>query len=67
MPSQPIGLQVNPSKGRQQPSRLNYKKTVHTAHTGVQLECPAQVTGEAVPLGPAGHLLHKGTLPVREM
>jgi chromosome segregation ATPase len=39
---------------------------VHTAHKGVHQECPPQVTGEAEPLGPIGHLAHKATLSIQE-
>ena len=35
---------------------------MHTAHKGLHQECPPQVTGEAEPLGPIGHLPHKATL-----
>nr|KAF6341530.1 hypothetical protein mMyoMyo1_011946 [Myotis myotis] len=48
-----------------QQSRHNYNKTVHKAHKGVHQECPPQVTGEAEPLGPTGHLAHKTTLPTQ--
>ena len=61
--SLPIDLGVNPSQWGQLHSRFNYNRTVRTAHTGAHLERPAQVTGEAVPLGPTGHLLHKAILP----
>ena len=58
----PGGCQSLPVTCRQQ-SRLNYNGTVHTAHTGVAPEHPPWVTGEAAPLGPTGHLLHKASLP----
>ena len=37
---------------------------MHTGHTGAHPECPAQVAGEAEPLGPTGLLLHKAILPI---
>ena len=42
---------------RRQQSSLSYSMRVHAAHTAAHLECPGQVTGEAVPLGLPGHLL----------
>ena len=47
----------------QQQSRLNYNRRVCLAHTKGTPQVPSLGDGEAVPLDPMGHLLHKSTLP----
>ena len=42
----------------QQPPRLNYKRRVHSAPTEGTPQAPSLGDGEAVPLGPTGHLPH---------
>ena len=41
----------------QQPSRLNYKRRVYSAHRKGASQVPSLGDGEAVPLDPTGHIL----------
>ena len=54
------------STPRMIPTAIKAQLQKDCAHspTGVHLECPAQVTGEAESLGPTEHLLHMATLPI---
>ena len=52
----PVGSKPIPLMCQQQPM-LNFKRRVYSAYTKGTPQVPAWVIGEAVPLGPTGHLL----------